>query len=230
MGTERGTDVPPTTAGFVDRLRGALQAHRETEENPSDFGIFAVSLGGMVALNWLSRFPQDFTRAVIVNTSAGDLSSPFERFHPRNYGQILRAVVAGAEAREQTILQITSNRQDPEIGEIARRHAGYAREHPTPVRVFRDQIRAAIRSQTPSRLEVPTLFLASTADRLVDASCSSRIAERLGQEIRLHDAAGHDLPLDAPEWIMESVSDWMKSRTANVQGQTAQIPEPTGTL
>lgn len=200
MGTEAKANVPPDVSGFVDDLRRRLGG---LELNGEPLGIFAVSLGGMVALNWLSRFPQDFARAVIVNTSAGDLSAPFERFHPRTYPSILRAIFSGGAAREMEILSFTSNNTELNHHEIAERHAGYAREIPARVPVLFRQIRAGMTSRTPEKIEVPTLFLASRADRLVDWTCSQRIAERVGAPLEIHEQAGHDLPLDEPQWVIE---------------------------
>lgn len=202
MGTECGKPIPATVSGFVDDMRARLAAQRAPEE---PLALFAVSLGGMVALDWLSRFPADFGRAVIVGTSAGDLSTPLQRFHPRNYPRILRALRATPEERERIILQITSNRSDEGLAAIAARHALYARERPSGPPVLFAQLRAGMRSRTPERLSVPTLFLASRGDRLVDWRCSERIASRFSAPLRLHESAGHDLPLDAPDWILSEV-------------------------
>ena len=202
MGTEANASVPPDVSGFVDDLRRRFEA---TVRKGEPLGIFAVSLGGMVALNWLSRFPQDFSRAVIVNTSAGDLSAPFERFHPRTYPSILRAIFSEGKAREMEILSFTSNNNEVNHDQIADRHAGYAREIPARVPVLFRQIRAGMTSRTPERIDVPTLFLASRADRLVDWTCSQRIAERVAAPLEIHESAGHDLPLDEPQWVIDRV-------------------------
>lgn len=202
MGTEANRPVPPDVSGFVDDLRRRFQDLPVGEE---PVGLFAVSLGGMVALNWLSRFPQDFSRAVIVNTSAGDLSAPFERFHPRTYPRILKAILSSGKEREMAILSFTSNNVELNHEEIAVRHAAYAREIPAKIPVLFRQIRAGMSSRTPERIEVPTLFLASREDRLVDWTCSKRIAERLGAPLQVHGTAGHDLPLDEPDWTIGCV-------------------------
>src|SRR5690606_3024438 len=65
MGTEVGRPVPNTISGFVDDVRARFLAARG--DDPGPWGIFAVSLGGMVLLNWLERYPADFARAVVVN-------------------------------------------------------------------------------------------------------------------------------------------------------------------
>jgi pimeloyl-ACP methyl ester carboxylesterase len=56
------------------------------------------------------------------------------------------------------------------------------------------------------------LVLASLGDRLVSPGCSRRIASRWALPIRLHPTAGHDLPLDDPEWVVQQVLGWRPDR------------------
>jgi predicted alpha/beta hydrolase family esterase len=53
------------------------------------------------------------------------------------------------------------------------------------------------------------LVLASLGDGLVDPACSWRMAKAWGVELRLHASAGHDLPLDDPEWVARQAADWI---------------------
>jgi len=52
------------------------------------------------------------------------------------------------------------------------------------------------------------LLLAGVGDELVDPVCSRRLAEQWGVELRLHPSAGHDLPLDAADWVIAQVAAW----------------------
>ncbi|MFZ9885859.1 MAG: alpha/beta fold hydrolase [Myxococcota bacterium] len=202
VGHEAGRRVPSTVSGFVDVLRPRLFPSRRPDTRDC---LLAVSLGGMVALDWLARFPDDFECAVVINTSTADLSSPFARFHPRHIPAILRAAWRGGIERERILLDITTNDPALDRDAVARRHATYAEERPIGVGVFAAQLLAASRCRTPRRVEVPLLVLASKADRLVDVRCSMRLAEQLGCEISLHESAGHDLPLDDPDWVIAAV-------------------------
>ena len=61
---------------------------------------------------------------------------------------------------------------------------------------------------------LPTLVLAATGDRLVSYHCSEAIARRLGLAIQVHrgegnEAAGHDLPIDAPDWVCSRMNEWL---------------------
>jgi pimeloyl-ACP methyl ester carboxylesterase len=204
-GTENRERVPLSVPDMVDHVRARWLRDR-TGEGP--WSLLAVSLGGMIALTWQEKYPQDFQRVVVVNTSSGDLSGPLERFNPR----ALRVALARNHVeREKRIVDITVNRRDFDIEAHAARAAEIARDRPISFRSGLRQIVAGTRSKLPKKAHVPTLVLASTADRLVKHICSERIAQKLGAELRLHHTGGHDLPFDAPEWIAEQVQDWMKA-------------------
>ena len=50
------------------------------------------------------------------------------------------------------------------------------------------------------------LLLNGAGDRLVDPRCSDRIAAAFGLPLHRHPRAGHDLPLDAPDWVAAEVA------------------------
>jgi pimeloyl-ACP methyl ester carboxylesterase len=200
-GTECTRPSPKTIAAIVDDIRERFLAVRG-DQGP--WGIFAVSLGGMVALDWAARYPDDFTRCVVSNTSAADVSSPLDRFRPSAWPTIARAGAASAATRERRILDLTSNHLADRAG-LADQHARYAVEQPIGWATFARQILAASRSRLPAAIPVPVTVLVSDGDRLVDPTCSRRIAERLGAPLRVHPDGGHDLPLDAPAWVIEQL-------------------------
>ncbi len=211
VGTECRRAVPLQIAAMTDDVRRRLlELAARRERGP--WGILAVSLGGMVALDWMARYPEDFARGVVINTSAADLSRPWERFGWRQYPTVLRCFTSKGEAREQAILSMTSNRVDAHAA-LPQRWARYLDDAPvSPVTALR-QLFAAATSRVPPRLTVPTLVLASRADRLVSAVCSERIAQKLQLPLRVHERAGHDLPLDAPEWVADQVRAWLEPTT-----------------
>ena len=211
-GTEHRKSVPLRIPEMTDDLRARFLAHPQRGEGP--WGILAVSLGGMIALDWLSRYPGDFRRGVVINTSAADLSRPWERFHWRQYPTVLRCFAAAPLTRERAILAMTSNRADAHAA-LPERWARYLDDAPvSPVTALR-QLIAAATSRLPERVGVATLVLASRADRLVSVVCSERIAKRLELPLRLHESAGHDLPLDDPRWVAEQVKDWLHHEIAS---------------
>lgn len=207
FGSRAGATVPLTLAEIVEELRARFLAERPS--GGERWGIFAISLGGMVALEWAARHPNDFARVVVANTSAGNTSKVWERFLPAVWPKLPGLVLGDPLARERTILGITVNSKSPEEkAEIATRwHAWFEERRPSRRAFFR-QILAAARSTLPERIEPPLMVMTSKADRLVSWRCSERIAAKLGARLEVHDEAGHDLSLDAPEWICERIAAW----------------------
>ena len=52
--------------------------------------LLAISLGGMVALEWMHRHRQEVTSAVIINSSMRDVGTVLDRLQPENYLAILK--------------------------------------------------------------------------------------------------------------------------------------------
>jgi hypothetical protein len=51
--------------------------------------------------------------------------------------------------------------------------------------------------------------LNSLGDRMVAPACTEAIAKRWNVESKTHPWAGHDLPLDDPEWVIAMVVEWL---------------------
>ncbi len=215
FGTENDGVVPDTIDGFVDDCRRRLRPHVRPDEK---LGLLAVSLGGMVALNWLARYPEDFSCGVIVNSSLGDISPVWQRMRPSNWPVIVRAPFLSPLARERLLLSRTRHQGD--LDADARRYAEIATQTPPKKAHAIAQLRAAIRAKSPRSIDVPTWILASHGDDLVSWRCSQAIADRLSLPLKLHTAegihaAGHDLPLDQPAWVCEQVNALTESLRAS---------------
>lgn len=219
FGTQNDAVVPGSVVEFVDDMR--VRLHKIVPGfggGGEPCGLFAVSLGGMVALTWLARHPGDFSCGVVVNSSLGDLSPLWHRMQPHNWGRIARAPFLSPRARERMLLGMT--RHQGNLDKDADRYAAIAVDTVPKKKNFLGQLRAAIRVKSPAKLEVPALVLASVGDNLVSWKCSEAIANKLSLPLKLHkgtgtDAAGHDLPLDAPAWVCARVNEW-----------TATLPTP----
>lgn len=196
VGTERGRPAPTSIGAMVEDLRQRFLAAR----GDGPWGLFAPSLGGMVALRWAERHPEDFARVAVCNTSARDLAGPLRRFTPAAVATVFRCA-ADASRREHHILDLVSN--TPHGRARAEHHAALAREAPIGVDVLVRQLWAGANATAPRTLAVPLLVLCSDADRLCDPQASRVLAARLGARLAVHRDAGHDLPLDDPEWVIQ---------------------------
>lgn len=177
---------------------------------PKKTFLIAVSLGGMVAREWMSRHPSDITGAVLINTSFKSFSPAWKRLLPTAVKRIaFIARESEAIARERLVLEMISNREDIR-DETARAWGAIHLNRPVSPENFARQLLAAA-LYTPSDREAPshaTLVLSSKKDRMVDPSCSTVIAKKWNAEIRHHETAGHDLPLDDAPWVVDQVVDW----------------------
>ncbi len=205
-GTEHLRASPDRIEAIADDLRARWLALGAAGGEP--WGLLAMSLGGMVAMAWADAHPGDFERVVLASTSAAGLSPPWRRFGLGVLPGVLRAFSAqDAERREALILGLTTRRV-ADVAAVARDWAALGASRPMRRANVVRQLRAAARFRAPARLAVPTLVLAGDGDRLVDPSCSRVLAAHLGAPSSFHPEAGHELALDAPDWLCDQIAAW----------------------
>lgn len=174
------------------------------------YRLLALSMGAMVAIDWMRVDPGAVEGCVLINTSLRPFDPWWRRLRPANYGALLGLAWPGtsAAARERTIARITS--RDPKLAaEALDAWVRLRTERPVSTRnVVRQLIAAARFSASAAAPGVPLLVLASRRDALVDVRCSLQLAQRWHAEIAVHPQAGHDLPLDDPHWVAEQVARW----------------------
>lgn len=221
---------------------GSLHAHRSPASVPAlsdacredlrrrglrpPYLLVAMSLGAMVALAWCEAAPEELAGCVLINTSLRGLSPFWQRLAPRNYLPLAGLMRPGLSAleREQRVLQLTSSEPARHEG-AADRWAAMARRHPvSPGNAWRQLLAAARYRPPPARPGVALLVLASANDRLVSPRCSKRLAERWALPLKMHPDAGHDLPLDAPEWVLDQIMDWRAATAGPARPPPARRP------
>jgi len=173
--------------------------------------LLAISLGGMVALEWMHRHGEEVAAAVIINSSLRNTGNFLERLRPQNYPALLKNLLLQQDdlQRERLILDITSNLY-PHKEALAHKWQQYAQTHPTSTRNALRQLLAAARYRAPQRRpHERVLILNSARDRLVNPVCSQRMAQQWQWPLRTHPQAGHDLPLDDGHWIIEQIGNWV---------------------
>jgi pimeloyl-ACP methyl ester carboxylesterase len=170
----------------------------------------------MVAVEWATRHPRECLGAVLINTSSRTFCAWHERLRPRSLPRLLAILRARtAPERERLVLALTSRHPGEPVDPLVDRWAAWRTEAPVSAANERRQLSAALRFRAPRhKPRVPVLVLASLGDGLVDPACSWRMAKAWGVELRLHASAGHDLPLDDPEWVARQAADWI-ARTAS---------------
>lgn len=206
-GALNGLGSPTRIGDMADWLRARLAQ----QGIAGPLHLLALSLGGMVAIDWASRHPGEVARCVLIGTSLRGVDPFYRRLRPASYAALWRLTFAAhdPQARERAILDLTSRRgaAQPEVLEA---WTAWARERPVSWRNALRQLLAAARYHAPaSRPGPPLLLLAGAGDRLVDPRCTQHLAQRWQAPFALHPAAGHDVPLDDGPWVAQQVRDWL---------------------
>lgn len=212
-GTEHGRRSYFTIAQLARDV--ATRARRDSTTGER-LGLIGLSLGGMVALELAAGGRPEIAGCVAINSSSR-ASATCARMRPRAAGTIVGLLGPGdALAREERVLALTSRLPDAARRARARAAASFALQRPMSRRSFAGQLVAAARFSPPAveHMGTPLLFLSSRGDALVDPRCSADLARRYAAPHVEHPWAGHDLPLDDPEWVSEQIAKWWSSLRA----------------
>jgi pimeloyl-ACP methyl ester carboxylesterase len=176
------------------------------------YRVLALSLGAMVAVAWSELYPSELEKIVLINTSMAPYNPFYHRLRPTNYPSLIRLLLyRSAAQRERLILRLTSTQGHTEHHQaILEQWIAYARECPVTRANILNQFLAAICYRaSPAAPSAPVLLLAGLQDQLVNVKCSLTLAQHWRCAIRLHPAAGHDLPLDDGVWVTQQVKEWL---------------------
>lgn len=209
-GALNGMRSPASVPAMVEACRSQL---RDAGVNGPVY-LLAMSLGAMVAAHWSRVAPDEVAGCVLINTSFRPFSPFYQRLQPRNYATLLGALLPGQAplALERRIWAMTSNHRDA-TQHVLKQWAALRQDRPVSAGNALRQLLAAASFRAPrTSPAVPMLLLSSTCDQLVSSHCSEAIAQAWGCAHARHATAGHDLPLDAPQWVAQQVHDWLVLR------------------
>jgi pimeloyl-ACP methyl ester carboxylesterase len=198
---------PWSIKSITDQVRRNAQAQGLLDKPVT---ILAVSLGGMVAWEWMRHYPEDICGATLMNTSFADVSPFYQRLRWQSYlNFVALAWARDAYCREFRALQLISNRRDQDE-QIALAWKKIHQERPISLINSLRQIMAAA-SYLPGDVKPgqKVLLLNGQGDRLVSPDCSEAIHKKWQLELRSHPWAGHDLTLDDGVWVVSQLEDWV---------------------
>ena len=172
--------------------------------------ILAISLGAMVAWEWMRNYPDDIRGASLINTSFADLSPFYHRLRWQSYGKFAALVMnRDVRNRESAIVQWVSNRRDQDE-QISLAWSKIQNQRPISLKnSFRQIIAAANYRPGDIKPKQPILLINGKGDRLVAPICSELIYKKWNLEIRSHPWGGHDLTLDDGAWVALQLKDWI---------------------
>jgi pimeloyl-ACP methyl ester carboxylesterase len=197
---------PESIAALTEALRQRIDASQPIR-------LVALSMGGMIAIDWMTRYPGEVEAAVLINTSARPLSPFYHRLSWMAYLHVLRILFHSRAQREADILRLTSNRRQHDKKLLASWQQ-WQQQNPVSTASARNQFLAAIQFSITAKPQQPVLVATSRADRLVDYRCSRKLAQTWYADYRQHESAGHDLPLDEPQWLAQNIREWFDKSKA----------------
>lgn len=210
VGTENGRSCPTTiTAIRIDLAKRFHEMIAQGKLPSGPWTLLGMSMGGMIAMDWVDTEPDLFENLILIN-------SP--KVQARILPRLLQVLIGmRPETSERILLQISSNRfmkQDFRIRELLAHQIKWRKERPVSRLTFIRQILAASSYRLPqARPKSKTMVFSSEGDRLVSRKSSQLLAEHLAAKRITHPWAGHDLPLDDPDWLARKTTEWMESLT-----------------
>jgi pimeloyl-ACP methyl ester carboxylesterase len=164
--------------------------------------VVSMSMGAMLTVEWMRQYPGEIEQAFLINTSAANFSLPLQRFQIQNFWPLLLEKVQ--HPLEKKIISISYNSQS-RLEQFSKQLSDYSNSHPvSPSNALR-QITAAAKYSFPRKSPGNVVLMACEKDRLVQTQCSKIIAEAWKAPLELHPWAGHDLPFDDPQWVLEKI-------------------------
>ena len=165
-------------------------------------------MGGMVGLSWLSQYPEEVAELVMINSSLASISPLWHRMKPAAFLALLPGLLS-VRWRERAVRALSCNirRRDVAVLQVFMQIAS---ARPVKAANMLRQLVAASRFRLAITASSTVLrrvrLLASNQDHLVDVRCSQRLARTFDLPLNLHPEAGHDLPIEDPEWVVAALT------------------------
>jgi len=198
-----------SVAAMTEHARSEIDIAAIAARNEAVY-VVGISMGGMVALDWAQRYPNELRGLVLINSSAGN--QPFWwRLRPGAWPTMIRALFTDNHAREANVLQVVSN-NTADYTQHINQWLSIQQQRPITRATIVTMLRAAAQFRPQPNCAVKGLVLASNSDRLVSVRASEAIAQQFHWPIQLHPSAGHDLPMDDPRWVANKIAQWLEPR------------------
>lgn len=198
---------PTTIRGIRRKLQDDWRHYSMKFDPNSKKVVVGMSLGGLVAMNW-ACVSKEWDALVMINSSVADLSWPWQRLNPKAYLPFLKGMILDDNRRwEETIFDITCNYKkfkEKIVSDWVKNRETYP---PKKLNIF-NQLNAASGFKSPKTMDTPGLILTSTRDRLVSFRCSKSIAKKFNFQLEISRSAGHDLSVDAKDWMLNHIKDF----------------------
>lgn len=198
----------PSITAMTEHARTETDIAEITARNEAVY-LLGISMGGMVALDWAQRFPHELRGLILINSSAGN--QPFWwRLRPTAWPAMIRALITNCNARETAVLSIVSNNH-ADYAQRTNQWLNIQQQRPVTRATILAMLRAAAQYRPRPYCTVAGMVIASKRDRMVSVRASESLAQQFDWPIARHPSAGHDLPMDEPQWLADQISQWLNA-------------------
>lgn len=201
IGDYENISTPATMKGIADFVWE--QSRKAFPEGK--IAVLAISMGGMVAMEWMRDRESELDAAVLINSSSKE-SRIYHRLRYQIWPDFIKmAANTQIKEREKQVIDLIMN------SEAAKERAlpawtKVAQEHPVKAITFVRQLWAASQfSGLQKKPAIPVLLLNSLGDRFVDPSCSETLHQKFQWQLERHPWGGHDLVWDDPQWVTDYI-------------------------
>lgn len=199
----------PSFLSIEENVRDLRARSQSLKSGP--IHLLTISLGSMIGIRWADLFPKEIASLTVMNTSDGRHSMPYERLRPQNLKNIFSVLTHSRDhllVETKIMEMIAHNISDPGKKEALARK--FAETPPTSLGNVTKQLLAASLFRLPQKPpDLPVLILAGKGDRFVNPKCSERIAESWNAKVQWHETAGHDIPLEDPDWVNQQIEHFL---------------------
>jgi pimeloyl-[acyl-carrier protein] methyl ester esterase len=196
--------TPFSIAAMADDISQQIQHYLTTHSISPDskLHLVGISMGGMIAAALAEKNTINLASVHIINSSFANLSPFWQRMRLPAVINLLPNLWR-TDKRERTILKWTSNK--PSAIALAPKWAAEAKQHPLSLRNACAQLWAASHYFVGKKPALNSFVYCCQEDRLVSWKCSQRLALHWQVSLDCEQTAGHDLPLDNPNWLAEKI-------------------------
>ena len=222
-----GTRWVERSAATVPALMEAVRADLAAQGIHPPYRLLGMSLGAMACVAWAETYADEVKAMVLVNTSLRPFSGFHQRLLPRAWLPLACLLTLGAspEVMEQAVLALTSrnNFSESARAQLIAQWVDLRQRHPVSRASAVNQLLAAARYRAPQAApDMPILVVGTHGDRLVSPRCSEALARHWRVPLVQHADAGHDLPLDAAEWLAAQVARFQAALSPGELGVSAE--------
>lgn len=171
--------------------------------------IIGISMGGMVALDWAQRYPDELKGVVLINSSSGR-HPIWWRLRPRVWPLVVSLLLPW-RLRENLVLRAVTN-CSAQFQKRLEQWLTIQQQRPVTRAAIIGMLRAAAKFRPQSFCLVNGLVLTSDGDRMVSTHASENLASGLAWPILRHANAGHDLPMDDPQWVANQITAYITAK------------------